>query len=235
MLVHKIDPRHAHFQMGAKLGFGKITLDARPLSSVSIQDEHRRSPQRAEAVKVSWTFCDIYPDGQEMFIDEARGLFVGVRFGFQPNASASLRRGAKVKQQPPLACLCLRERGINVFLPFNSHFRILLGLSRFIPGPQTFSALKASGRPCLGVLEFSVVIPKQILKTQFGSGTSKVRLHSYDHSPLKSGFKGWTDLSILRSLKRSALVPLSSSGFSLIPSSSLTSSAAAMSTNSVPS
>ena len=125
MLVHKVDPRQAHFQMGAKLGIGKITLDAHPLGSVSIEDEHRRSPQHAKAVKVSGTFFDIYADGQEIFIDEARGLFVGVRFGFQPNASASLRRGAKVKQQPSFACFRLRQRGISVFSPFNRHFGIL--------------------------------------------------------------------------------------------------------------
>lgn len=162
--------------------------------------------------------------------------------------SLSAYDSASSRTHPPHCGAALKSNSSRLWLAFVSAsaastsffhstaiFESSLACHDLFPGPQTFSALKASGRPCLGVLEFSVVIPKQILKTQFGSGTSKVRLHSYDHSPLKSGFKGWTDLSILRSLKRSALVPLSSSGFSLIPSSSLTSSAAAMSTNSVPS
>jgi hypothetical protein len=47
-------------------------------------------------VKVDRMFFDMRLDGHKIFVDERRGRIVRVGFGFQPNASASRRRGAEI-------------------------------------------------------------------------------------------------------------------------------------------
>ena len=77
-------------------------------------------------MEVSGVFLDVCFDRKEILIDERRDFIVGIGFGLQPNARASSRSRAEIKQQELLSSLCLRKYRINIFLPFNRHFLNLL-------------------------------------------------------------------------------------------------------------
>ena len=79
-------------------------------------------------MEVNGVFLDVRFDGKEILIDEGRDFIVGIGFGLQPNACASSRSSAEVKQQGLFVSLCLSECGIDVFVPLHSHFRNLLQL-----------------------------------------------------------------------------------------------------------
>jgi hypothetical protein len=48
--------------------------------------------------------------GKEILVDKLPNFLIGVRFGFQPNASASSRSGAEVQQDWFPGRLCLFQR-----------------------------------------------------------------------------------------------------------------------------
>ena len=81
-------------------------------------------------MEVSGVFLEVRCYRKEILINESRDFIVVIRFGLQPNTSASSRRGAEVEQQGFLVSLCLIERSIYVFVPLNSHFQSLLQLNR---------------------------------------------------------------------------------------------------------
>ena len=78
-------------------------------------------------------FLDVRFYRKEILMDEGRDLIVGVGFGLQPNARSSSRSSAEVEQQGLLVSLCLSECSINVFVPLNSHFQILLTTKSNMP------------------------------------------------------------------------------------------------------
>jgi len=49
-------------------------------------------------VEGRWLFVDIEADGEEMTLNLRDDARVGVRFGIQPNATASIGRGRKIQQ-----------------------------------------------------------------------------------------------------------------------------------------
>jgi len=77
-------------------------------------------------MEVHRVFLDVRCDRKEFLINEGRDFIVGIGFGLQPNACASSRSSAEVKQQGLLFGLCLSECCIYVFVPLNSHFQSLL-------------------------------------------------------------------------------------------------------------
>jgi hypothetical protein len=77
-------------------------------------------------MEVGRVFLDVGFNRKEILIDEGRDFIVGIGFGLQPNASASSRSRAEVEQQGLLVSLCLSECRINVFVPLNCHFQVLL-------------------------------------------------------------------------------------------------------------
>lgn len=66
-------------------------------------------------------FFDVRAESYEMLFDEARDGIVTVRFGFQPNATASRRRCTEIDEQRFVSALRFRERRIDVFSEFDSH------------------------------------------------------------------------------------------------------------------
>jgi hypothetical protein len=66
-------------------------------------------------------FFDVRAERNEMLFDEAGDGFVGVRFGFQPNAAASGGCGAEIDEQRLVRALRFRERRIDVFSEFRCH------------------------------------------------------------------------------------------------------------------
>ena len=63
---------------------------------------------------------------QEILMDEGGDFIIRVGFGLQPNARASGRSRAEIKQQGHLSGPSLGERRINLFIPLDSHFPNLL-------------------------------------------------------------------------------------------------------------
>jgi hypothetical protein len=59
--------------------------------------------------------------GNEVLLDERGDLRVLVRFGFQPNASASSRRSGEVREDGFLAAARFAKRLVDVFPPFDAH------------------------------------------------------------------------------------------------------------------
>ena len=55
-------------------------------------------------------------------MDEVRNFFVGVRFGLQPNTSASSRSGTEVKQDWFTVGFCFSQSGIGFFDPLHRHY-----------------------------------------------------------------------------------------------------------------
>jgi len=55
-------------------------------------------------------------------MDEVCNFFIGVRFGFQPNTSASSRSSTEVKQDWFTAGFCFSQSGIRFFDPWHRHY-----------------------------------------------------------------------------------------------------------------
>jgi hypothetical protein len=66
-------------------------------------------------------FFDVRLDGHEVLVNEGSDFLVGVRFGLQPNASASSRGGAEINEQRFLRRLCFFECRVRIFVPLHSH------------------------------------------------------------------------------------------------------------------
>ncbi|HWP59205.1 MAG TPA: hypothetical protein VNL14_15025 [Candidatus Acidoferrales bacterium] len=64
---------------------------------------------------------DVRLQRHEVFANEFRGALIRVRFGFQPNARASRRRRAEIDEQRSFARFRIRQGGIDILYPLNSH------------------------------------------------------------------------------------------------------------------
>lgn len=111
--------------MRGKLVFGQIALDAKSLFAVLVEDQDGRRPEDVKAVKSGWVFLDMDGRGNKLFFDELCYLRVTVRFGFQPSAPASSRRGAEIEQDGTVLRLRLGECGVSVLNPVDGHAYLL--------------------------------------------------------------------------------------------------------------
>jgi len=72
-------------------------------------------------VKLRRRLFNVDGDRKEILIDKIRGLLIGVRFGFQPNTSASSRRGAEIKQDWFSRRPGFSQRSLGIFDPLHGH------------------------------------------------------------------------------------------------------------------
>lgn len=72
-------------------------------------------------MEVSGVLFDVCFERYEVFVDEGGGFVVAVRFGFQPNTSASGGSGAEIDQHRSFTGLCFRERRVGICHPVNFH------------------------------------------------------------------------------------------------------------------
>jgi hypothetical protein len=96
LLAHERVSRQTHFQAGPEFGIREIALASLSLDAVSVQDQHGRRPQRAEAMEIGRLLFDMRLNCDKILVDENGGCVVRIGFGFQPNASASRGRRAKI-------------------------------------------------------------------------------------------------------------------------------------------
>src|SRR5262249_54513851 len=97
LLVHECHAAQSHFQLCNKLFSGKVAFNAKPFLGGAVENYDRRRPERVKTMGVRWGCFDVHGDRKETLIDEGCDLFIGVRLGFQPNASASSGSGAEVE------------------------------------------------------------------------------------------------------------------------------------------
>jgi hypothetical protein len=77
-------------------------------------------------MKVGGVFFYVRLDGQEILIDEGRGLPVSIGLGLQPSARASSRGGAEIDQEGSLCGLSFCQSRVSISVPLYSHILILL-------------------------------------------------------------------------------------------------------------
>jgi hypothetical protein len=105
-------------------------------------------------VEVCGRLFDVDSNRKEILVDKACDLIVGVRFGFQPNTSASSGSGAEVQQNCFNAGLCLLQRSIRVFDPLHGHnlfplsLKILRHISQILEFVTGLKNRAARGPPC---------------------------------------------------------------------------------------
>ena len=120
-LLHEADAGQAQQKLRGKFFFRQIAFNAVALFAVFVEHQRRGCPDRVKAMEAGGVFLDVDGEWNESLVDIGRELWVGVRFGFQPSACASSRCGAEIEQNGLVLCLRLSERGINIFVPGNSH------------------------------------------------------------------------------------------------------------------
>jgi hypothetical protein len=120
--VHERDAPEAELELRAELVSREIPLESTALDPVGVEDEYRRGPSRVEPVEPGRVLLDVGLDRQEVFVDEVRGLLVGVGLGFQPSACASGRGRAEVEKNRALRRLRLGERLVDVPAPLHCHW-----------------------------------------------------------------------------------------------------------------
>ena len=72
-------------------------------------------------MEVRGMLFDVRFERYEVFVDEGSCFVVAVRFGFQPNTSASGRGSAEIDQHRPFTGLGFRKRRVGVCHPVNFH------------------------------------------------------------------------------------------------------------------
>jgi hypothetical protein len=72
-------------------------------------------------MKIRRGLFDVDGYWKKVLIDKSCELGVAIGFGFQPNASASSRGGAEVKQDWLIVTLGLGQRAIGVCNPLHGH------------------------------------------------------------------------------------------------------------------
>ena len=79
-------------------------------------------------------FLDVGFDGDEVLVDELRGLRIFVGLGIQPSTPASRGRGADVQQDGLTLLLRLRQSPIDVaIVPIDGHSALLDSITRMPP------------------------------------------------------------------------------------------------------
>src|SRR5213078_3461356 len=90
--VLKRDPGETERYLSDEIVCGQEPLNSVPLSAVRVQDDLGGGPVDVELFYDLWMLAHVHLDRDEVVLDQAPNAFIGVDFGFQPNASASLRR-----------------------------------------------------------------------------------------------------------------------------------------------
>ena len=94
-----------------------------PLAAVRVEDYLCRSPVDVESLYLVRMLANVELDGDEVLPNQLLNSFIGIDFGFQPNASASLGRRAEVEQNGLTVRTRLLQAGIQVGYPFDCwHF-----------------------------------------------------------------------------------------------------------------
>jgi hypothetical protein len=96
-----------------------------PFFAVFIQHQDGWRPDGIKAVESSGILFDMDFDRYEFLINKGCELRVSIRFGFQPSACPSSRRGAEVNQHGLVLGFGLVERSVYIFVPRNRHHFLL--------------------------------------------------------------------------------------------------------------
>jgi hypothetical protein len=120
LLPHEGDASEAEMQLRQEFVTRQIAFTPPPFAAGWIEDDDRRRPENPQSVKHRSLLFDVGLAGDEMLLDERGNLRVVVRFGFQPNASASSRRCSEVREDG-LAAARFAKRLIDILLPTNRH------------------------------------------------------------------------------------------------------------------
>jgi len=121
LLVQEGNAGQAHFQLGNKLFSRKIALSPEPLLAGAVQDDNSRRPEYVETLEICRRWFDVDSYGKEILVNEVCNFLVGIRFGLQPNTSASSGRSTEIKQDWFTAIFCFCQRCIEIFDPLHSH------------------------------------------------------------------------------------------------------------------
>jgi hypothetical protein len=121
VFTHKRHTSKTQFQLRTKLVFRQITLDAKPLFPVRIENNHGWRPQSVETMEVNRVFFDVCLERHEVGVDKRSSLVIAVRLGFQPSTCASGRSGAEVDEQRLLLSFRFRECRVSVCQPMYFH------------------------------------------------------------------------------------------------------------------
>ena len=125
LLLDERDPAQAAHQRGVEIGVRQIAFETDALSAVAVEEEHRRRPDRLEAMEPRRMFLDVGFDRDELLVDELRSPAVAVRLGFQPSARPSRRRGAEIEQQRTVLRFRGGKRRVDVSTPVDGHSHLL--------------------------------------------------------------------------------------------------------------
>ena len=121
IFVHKSNASEGEVQVSGKLLAWKISLQAKAFDSSAVHKQDSRRPQHIKAVKLCRRLFNVDGDRKEILIDKIRSLLIGVRFGLQPNTSASSRRGAEIKQDWFSRRPGFSQCSLGVFDPLHGH------------------------------------------------------------------------------------------------------------------
>ena len=113
------DPGQTHFQLRAKLILRQVAFNPISFFAFGIEYDYSRCPRGVKTMEISRVFFDMCFERDEVVVDKRSSLFIAVRLGFQPNASASSGRGTEVDEQRLLIGLGLRERRVGICQPLN--------------------------------------------------------------------------------------------------------------------
>lgn len=132
LLVHESHARQTHQEVSVKFVLRQIALDAKTLFAVLVKNEDGWRPEDVKTVKACRVFFDMDGRGDETFLDELLELGIGVRFGFQPNATGSSRSGAEIEQHGTVLGFRLAERSVNILDPIDRHEFLLFKICQLV-------------------------------------------------------------------------------------------------------
>src|SRR5690349_19716576 len=105
-LVREGDAAQCERQLRCKFFSRQVSLNAIPLLAGAIEKHYAWRPQHVKAMEICRRFFDVEGYGKKILVDEICDLVIGIRFGLQPNACASSRGSAEVKQHRLAFSLC---------------------------------------------------------------------------------------------------------------------------------
>jgi hypothetical protein len=85
----------------------KVSFHTIAFLAGAIEKQNTGGPQHIETMEIGWGFFDVDGYRMKILVDKLCNLIIGVRFGFQPNASTSSGSGAEIKQDGLVAGFCL--------------------------------------------------------------------------------------------------------------------------------
>jgi hypothetical protein len=127
LLVLECDSRQSEFQFSAKLGLRQVAFYPVSLDAAGVKNQYRGSPGHIKTVEPSRVFLDVRLNRNKIRSNEVRYFIICVRLGFQPSATASSRRCAKVDQQRTTRTLGLGKGCVHIVsVPRKGHMLLLL-------------------------------------------------------------------------------------------------------------